>query len=124
MKLLTHNMLTSRCLKGVVTGYPLGLVAKEIKVQPSDFNKDFIVRVIPKLDWNVFWTTAKQIGYEGNLTEQLIENFESNEDFLRDVHHALVEVDIYEGSLICPETNRKFQINEGIPNMLVKEDEV
>lgn len=25
MKLLTHNMLTSKCLKNVVTGYPLKL---------------------------------------------------------------------------------------------------
>lgn len=26
MKLLTHNMLTSRGLKGVTVGYPLGIV--------------------------------------------------------------------------------------------------
>lgn len=26
MKLLTHNMLTSKCLKGVTVGYPLGIV--------------------------------------------------------------------------------------------------
>lgn len=26
MKLLTHNMLTSKCLKGVNVGYPLGIV--------------------------------------------------------------------------------------------------
>lgn len=25
MKLLTHNMLTSKCLKNVVTGYPLAI---------------------------------------------------------------------------------------------------
>lgn len=25
MKLLTHNMLTSKCLKGVTVGYPLGI---------------------------------------------------------------------------------------------------
>lgn len=85
MKLLTHNLLTSKCLKGVVTGYPLGLVVsgilffnfvlgllfmtlliflfqvKEIKVQESEFNKEFITKLIPKLDWNVFWSTAKQV---------------------------------------------------------------
>lgn len=25
MKLLTHNMLTSKCMKGVSVGYPLGI---------------------------------------------------------------------------------------------------
>lgn len=33
MKLITHNMLTSRCLRGVVTGYPLA-----IEVGVNDFN--------------------------------------------------------------------------------------
>ncbi|KAK7574489.1 hypothetical protein V9T40_011680 [Parthenolecanium corni] len=117
-------MLTSRCLKGVVTGYPLGIVAKEIKIQESEFNKDFITRLIPKLDWNVFWSTAKQIGYEGSLTQQIIADYENNENFLKDVHHALVEVDIFEGELICPETNRKFPITDGIPNMLIKDNEL
>lgn len=26
MKLLTHNMLTSKCLKGVTVGYPLEII--------------------------------------------------------------------------------------------------
>lgn len=26
MKLLTHNLLTSRCIKGVNVGYPLGII--------------------------------------------------------------------------------------------------
>lgn len=29
-----------------------------------------------------------------------------------------------EGSLICPETGRKFPVSKGIPNMLLNEDEV
>ncbi|XKL68914.1 hypothetical protein PGB90_006683 [Kerria lacca] len=124
MKLVTHNMLTSKCLKGVNTGYPLKLVVKEIRVQSSDFNKEFISKMIPRLDWAVFVVAAKQIGHAGNLPDQLLPDYENNEELLKDVHHALFEVDIYEGELICPETNRKFQISEGIPNMLVKENEL
>lgn len=37
MKLLTHNMLTSKCLKGVTVGYPLGIIV-------SLFHKETILR--------------------------------------------------------------------------------
>lgn len=43
---------------------------------------------------------------------------------MQKVHHALFEVEIMEGELICPETGRKFPIKKGIPNMLCNEDEV
>ena len=48
MKLLTHNMLTSKCIKKVITGYPLLIEARDVKVSEVDFNPDFISRIIPK----------------------------------------------------------------------------
>ncbi|RZF33707.1 hypothetical protein LSTR_LSTR007735 [Laodelphax striatellus] len=90
MKLLTHNFLTSRCLKGVNVGYPLKIV----------------------------------LGHVGELPQALIEDYESNEDFLKKVHHVLLEVDVINGELVCPESGRKFPITSGIPNMLLNEDEV
>jgi multifunctional methyltransferase subunit TRM112 len=35
-----------------------------------------------------------------------------------------MEIDVVEGELVCPETNRQFPISNGIPNMLAREDEV
>ena len=35
-----------------------------------------------------------------------------------------LQVEILEGALVCPETGRKFPITNGIPNMLLNEDEV
>lgn len=35
-----------------------------------------------------------------------------------------VQVCLEEGSLICPETGRRFPVSKGIPNMLLNEDEV
>ena len=40
-----------------------------------------------------------QLGEEGILTWQLITDYENNEDFLKDVHHALVEVSLDDGIL-------------------------
>ncbi|KAK0085441.1 hypothetical protein PV325_005216 [Microctonus aethiopoides] len=122
MKLLTHNMLTSKCLKGVTTGYPLG-IAKDIKVSVVDFNSEFISRMIPKLDWAALWKAAESIGHVGELPQTLIQDFENDEEFLKKVHHVLLEVEVINGDLLCPESGRKFPINDGIPNMLFNEDE-
>lgn len=124
MKLITHNMLTSKCLKGVVSGYPLTIKATKCKVEETDFNPEFICRFIPKLDYSVLWAAADSIGYSEHLPKSLIENYEENEDFLRKVHKALMEVEILEGTLTCPETGREFPIVRGIPNMLLTEAEV
>lgn len=36
----------------------------------------------------------------------------------------LVQVEVQEGTLVCPESGRRFPIKNGIPNMLLNEDEV
>lgn len=48
----------------------------------------------------------------------------TNEDILKQIHHALLEIEVIDGHLECPETGRKFPISQGIPNMLCNEDEV
>ena len=40
------------------------------------------------------------------------------------IHAILTQVEVMEGELVCPETGRKFPIQNGIPNMLLNEDEV
>lgn len=80
--------------------------------------------MIPKLDWNVLCNAAESIGQAENLPKEFVENYEDNTDFLKKVHHVLLEVDVINGELVCPETGRKFPINDGIPNMLLNEDEV
>lgn len=124
MKLLTHNMLTSKCIKGVNIGYPLGILAKDIRVSETDFNMEFVARIIPKLDWSTLWQAADKLGHAGDLPQTLIQDYENNEEFLKKVHHVLLEVEVINGELVCPETGRKFPITSGIPNMLLNEDEV
>ncbi|XP_054276024.1 multifunctional methyltransferase subunit TRM112-like protein [Macrosteles quadrilineatus] len=124
MKLLTHNMLTSKCIKGVNVGYPLTIAAKDVKVSELDFNQEFVARIIPKIDWNTLYNAAEGLGHAGDLPKSIIDDYENNEEFLKKVHHVLLEVEVINGELICPETGRKFPINSGIPNMLLNEDEV
>nr|CAG4650668.1 EOG090X0LTV [Sida crystallina] len=124
MKLLTHNMLTSKCLKGVNVGYPLGIIAKEVKVLEVDFNPEFVARMIPKIDWTALCKAAENIGHSNDLPAVVVDDYEGNEEFLRKAHHVLLEVEVINGELVCPETGRKFPVSEGIPNMLANEDEV
>ncbi|XP_035209133.1 multifunctional methyltransferase subunit TRM112-like protein isoform X1 [Stegodyphus dumicola] len=126
MKLLTHNFLTSKCLKRVNVGFPLGIVVKEVQEVKVDFNADFISKMIPKLDWDVVYTAANTVGLgcANEIPKSVSPNFENDEEFLRKAHHVLLEVELMSGELVCPETGVKFPVSNGIPNMLANEDEV
>lgn len=52
-------------------------------------------------------------------TAELLED----DEFLQAFHHALLEVTLQEGALVCPETGRRFSVSKGIPNLLLNEDE-
>lgn len=54
------------------------------------------------------------------MTEEMLED----DTFLKAFHHALLEVQLEEGALVCPETGRQFKVSQGIPNLLLQEDEV
>ncbi|KAG7464449.1 hypothetical protein MATL_G00165700 [Megalops atlanticus] len=123
MKLLTHNMLTSH-VKGVTKGYPLLIKATEVKVSEVEFNPQFVIRMIPKLEWPSLVQAAAGLGYLNDLPSDLVPDYENNEEFLRKVHRVLLEVEVLEGCLQCPESGREFPISRGIPNMLLNEDEV
>ena len=41
-----------------------------------------------------------------------------------DLHGVMFDLHVVEGNLICPDTERKFAIVDGIPNMILHEDEI
>lgn len=62
--------------------------------------------------------------YSTSTHLQMDEANKTDDSFLQLVHKLLLDVHVLEGSLVCPETGRRFPINNGIPNMLLHEDEV
>lgn len=64
MKLLTHNMLTSKILKGVVSGYPLKINASKVEIKKSDFQPDFVTRMIKKIDYKALFQAAETVKYK------------------------------------------------------------
>ncbi|CAD7083233.1 unnamed protein product [Hermetia illucens] len=124
MKLITYNFLTSKCIRGVKVGYPLKLKIVQKEVVQTDFNPEFITRLLPRLDYPTVHMAAELVDCAEGVPKELGENYAADQDLLQKLHHILLEIDIIEGQLECPETGRIFPITQGIPNMLLNEDEV
>uniref|UniRef100_A0A182Q4Q9 Multifunctional methyltransferase subunit TRM112-like protein n=1 Tax=Anopheles farauti TaxID=69004 RepID=A0A182Q4Q9_9DIPT len=122
MKLLTYNFLTSKCIRGVKVGHPLKLNIVEKKIVNADFNSEFITRMLPRLDWGAICMAATNVG--SDIPASMPSDIQNDAETLQKLHHILLEVDVVEGTLECPETGRIFPINNGVPNMLLNEDEV
>ena len=90
----------------------------------ADFDAAFLRHILPRLDWPALVTGAAALGAEPPLPadppspEQL-----EDETFLRSLHHALLEVCLAEGALICPGSGRRFPVVKGVPNMLLNDGE-
>lgn len=85
---------------------------------------DSVAQTMRKLNYEALVSAAKDLNIDvlNKYTYSL--DIVSNLDFLRDVHHVLYEVDVNKGLLVCPESGRKFMIENGIPNMILLEDEI
>ena len=116
-------MLHSAHKRGVQKGYPLGLEVNKKEVIDQEPNPDFLKDRLPKLDWNCFIVGCRALGIE-DIPDELDESLLEDDGFIGKCHHALMEVHVVDGNLICPESKRKFPIRDGIPNMLLREDEL
>ncbi|KAK1391474.1 Multifunctional methyltransferase subunit TRM112-like protein [Heracleum sosnowskyi] len=122
MRLLTHNMLSST-IKGVTNGFPLKIEPQKIIERPVEFNPIFLKNMFAKLEWKPLVEASKTMGYF-ELPEDVSDlSVLESDEFLHKFHHALLEIHLEEGVLVCPETGRKFPVQKGIPNMMLHEDE-
>ncbi len=140
VKLLTHNFLTSN-VRGVKNPYPLRIEANEVRFSclflrglahragrqvehdSAEYDAELTVRMIPRLDYGALLLACAAVGYTA-LPAAPPPAPESDEAFLRALHHALFNINIVEGAFVCPESGRRFPIEGGIPNMVLNEDEV
>ena len=64
MKLLTHNLLQS---PGTRHGYPLAIEAEKVETVETEFNPDFLVRMVEKLDYPGLVTTIATVRHRHTL---------------------------------------------------------
>ena len=65
---------------------------------------------------------ASQVGVS-TLPATLTEVMAADPSFLQALYHILMNIHVIRGMLTCPETGREFPIQDGIPNMILEEDE-
>lgn len=61
MRVLTHNMLMCNVKGCNANNFPLIIRATQVENVPSSFNREFVVNVIPKLDWPALVQGAKDV---------------------------------------------------------------
>lgn len=122
MRILTHNALKNPA-KGIVDGFPLGLEIIEMKVIESPINIEFIRSVLSSLEWRSLLAAAGAVGLS-DLPLKYDSVLLTDETFLKSMHTLLLDIHIEKGFLVCPETGRKFPIENGVPNMMLPELEV
>ena len=141
-------------VRGVESGYPLTIEAEKVEVVECDFNQgdlcmrtssflhkhlntdivshvfhslELVEKILRKTQLSALQSAAKNLKLKGKwleVTDISVETILADNDMLRELHNLLFEIHVQEGSLICPESGRKFPIKDGIPNMLLHEDEV
>ena len=121
MKLITHNLLASNVPK-IPVSYPLGLEVAKFEVEDHDYDEDFILNILPRLNYDALRKAAHVVGFD--LPAELPFSVQDDSELLRRLHHVLLNIEIVEGTLICPSSGRKFPITGGIPNMLLTEEEL
>ena len=130
MRLLTHNTLRNNSSDAKGKGFPLE-ISSAVDVQVIDNPKagavtdrdiDFVKRLIPTLDWQALVQASSQLGIN-TLPPLLTDDLIGNEQFLKALYHVLMNVHLVKGILKCPATGREFPVTDGIPNMMLGEEE-
>lgn len=116
MRVLSHNSL--KCpAKDVTTGYPLGLEVEELEVVETECNPEFIKSLLPSLDWKAVCIAADAIGLK-DIPAEFDNKLLSDKDFILAMHNLLLDIHIIKGFLVCPESGRRFPIENRIVDMM------
>lgn len=111
-------------IKNVKNGYPFKIDAQKVETREVDFDPDFLRHIFPRIRWDALREATGVVSPDTQLPDQVTDDMLEDDEFLQKFHHALLEVYVEEGALVCPETGRRFEIQQGIPNLLLHEDEV
>lgn len=101
----------------------------QLAIEESPVDRELVIKMLPKLNYAVLVQALQQISTQCDetlpeLPPEVPSDESLNDALVADLYKAMFDVHVVEGQLICPDTGRKFPIKEGIPNMILHEDEV
>ena len=115
-------------------GYPLNIEVTTIRCEESPVDKEFVLNLLAKVNYPALQKAVQQMNPHCDpplpeLPESLdvsdTEGLKNLDDaIIANLHRVLFDVYLVEGWLVCPDTGRKFTVKEGIPNMILHEDEI
>ena len=121
-------------------GYPLDIEATEVVLEESPVNADLVKALFPKLDYTALLQASRQLAQQQHSTtasipelpnQLTLAELERDDDddatistTITHLYRVLFDWHVLEGHLICPDTGRRFPIRQGIPNMILHEDEL
>jgi multifunctional methyltransferase subunit TRM112 len=119
-------------------GYPLKIEATSVNIEESPMDVGLVSRMISKVDYGALLGAVSDIRITNLLSSDLLPEIPSEKPGVNDLlaaegdtnavlealHVILFNIHVLEGALICPDTGRQFPIKDGIPNMILHEDEI
>ncbi|PVF94606.1 Trm112p-domain-containing protein [Serendipita vermifera] len=117
VRLITHNLLACHVRGCSSNNFPLIFKDVQIELREAEYNPDFLRGFMPKLEWRALVDTAKSLN-DQSLPEVAPEPGDISEEFLKALHHVLLEIHVEEGGMVCPNCNHVYPISNGIPNMV------
>ncbi|KAI0296736.1 Trm112p-domain-containing protein [Multifurca ochricompacta] len=121
VRLITHNLLACHAKGCTSNNFPLRFSNVKLALREADFNPDFIRGFLPRIEWDALVQASREIG-DTSLPPERPEMLD--DDFLKQLHHVLLEIHVDEGSMTCPNCEHVYPISSGIPNMLLAEHEI
>ncbi|THH32656.1 hypothetical protein EUX98_g1517 [Antrodiella citrinella] len=121
VRLITHNLLACHAKGCTTNNFPLQFKDVSIELREAELNPDFIKGFLPRIEWKALVDAARQLG-DTTLPSEMPEMVD--DEFLKNLHHVLLEMHVEEGAMICPNCSHVYAISNGIPNMLLAEHEI
>lgn len=130
VRLITHNLIACNARTcSPPHNFPLRFQdVKSIEIRETDFDRSFIQGFLNKLDFHALLYASRALGDAGLPdsipTEQFDHPDQIPDETYAALHHALLEIHVQEGNMVCPSCGHIFAIKDGIPNMLLAEHEI
>ena len=126
MKLSTHNLLVcnkNTCINNE-KNYPLIIKASKVNTVKSDFDEEKTKLFFDKMNKKALNEGCKDLNISKFDLEKIKEEQMQDKNVLEYLHNILFEVEIEEGNLVCADCGREYMIKRGIPDMVLKDDEI
>lgn len=124
MKFLTTNFVKCpiKTCELSVDSFPLQYSECQLVREEQEFNPEFILHMLERLEWDAVLKVAENLGNESLppvKPENLDPIMEDDQAILKELHILLVETQIVEGKMICRNCEHIYYVKNSIPNFLL-----